>query len=238
MRVTVLVLATAAMLAAPAAAQRAPVADFTFDYSYPAQARAIAPLRAWLDADKARKRATIVDESARDKREAKASGYPYRPHDSTTEWKVVTDTPRFLSLSGSHYTYTGGAHGGTNTLSLVWDKAAARRLAPMDLFASSAAVERAIRPTYCGRLNAQRKERRGEPIRRGSTALFDTCPPFQDLVLLLGSTDRRAIDRVGLVADQYIAGPYAEGQYEVTLPVTPALLGAVKPAYRRAFTAR
>jgi hypothetical protein len=33
-----------------------------------------------------------------------------------------------------------------------------------------------------------------------------------------------------------VAGSYAEGAYEVTLPVSPAVLETVKPAYAAAFT--
>ncbi len=33
----------------------------------------------------------------------------------------------------------------------------------------------------------------------------------------------------------YVAGAYAEGDFEFTLPVSPAMLRAVKPDYRDAF---
>ena len=46
-----------------------------------------------------------------------------------------------------------------------------------------------------------------------------------------------AFDRVGFLIDPYTAGPYAEGTYEVTLPVTRAILAAVKPEYAESFTA-
>ena len=46
------------------------------------------------------------------------------------------------------------------------------------------------------------------------------------------------IDRIGLIADPYVAGSYAEGAYEVTLPVTRAIIGTVKPEYRGAFAVR
>lgn len=212
--------------------------NYTFAYDYPAQAGAIAPLKAYLDGEKAKQRAKVAAESAGDRRDAKAGGYDFRPYDVETGWQVVTDTPRFLSLSGSTWSYTGGAHGNSQSFALVWDKAARQRLQPIALFTSAAAVERAIKPDFCAALNKEREEKRGEPVKANSTDSFETCPPLKDLTLLLGSTDRRAIDRIGLIADAYVAGPYVEGQYEVTLPVTPALLAAVKPAYRAAFRAR
>ena len=36
----------------------------------------------------------------------------------------------------------------------------------------------------------------------------------------------------------YVAGPYVEGHYELDFPMTPAMLEAVKPAYRSAFSAK
>lgn len=217
-----------------AAATPATAADVDFSYTYPPQAARIAPLRAWLEADKAGLRAAMTKAAAQDRREAEKSGFPFREYDAQKEWKIVTDTPRFLSLSAQYYTYTGGAHGGTSTSSVVWDKASKRRLAPIDLFAP-AALWTAVQRPFCAALKAeQRKRLEGQDVNDDMHA----CPPLKDLVLLVGSTDRQHIDRIGLVADQYVAGSYAEGIYDITLPVTPAVLRAVRPPYRAAFRAR
>ena len=58
-------------------------------------------------------------------------------------------------------------------------------------------------------------------------------PPLQRLPGQPGET--RRFDRIGLLAAPYVAGAYAEGSYEVTLPVTPKVLAAVKPEYKAAF---
>jgi hypothetical protein len=218
-----------------AAAAPAHAADLDFTYTYPPQAARIAPLRAWLEADKTRLRTAASRDAAEGRREAEKSGFPFRAYDASKEWKVVTDTPRFLSLSAETYTYTGGAHGGTVSSSIVWDKAAKARLTPMALFSSPAALWAAVRKPFCTALKAeQRKRLEGEDVNDDMHA----CPPLGNLVLLVGSTDRQRLDRVGLVADQYVAGSYAEGIYEITLPVTPAVLRAVKSHYRAAFRAR
>ena len=36
----------------------------------------------------------------------------------------------------------------------------------------------------------------------------------------------------------YVAGPWVEGHYELDFPMTEAMLEAVKPAYRAAFSAK
>lgn len=81
--------------APPARASRAEAKtdDYSFAYAYPAQAAAIAPLRAWLDGERDRERARLEKDTSEARREAETDGFPYRPHESTTEWKVVTTTP-------------------------------------------------------------------------------------------------------------------------------------------------
>lgn len=207
--------------------------DYEFGYAYPAAAGRVPGLKAWLEADRARLRAKTMREGAAARRDARKSGFPYRRYSYVKSWKLVTQTPRFVSLSGDSYDYQGGAHGQPASYGLVWDKVAGRRLEPKALFTSDAALQSATRTDYCARLKAEQRRRN-----QGTVSSMNICPPIKDLTLLLGSTSGRAIDRIGLIADPYVAGSYAEGSYEVTLPVTPAILTAVKPAYRAAFAVR
>lgn len=212
-----------------AMARKTPALDFS--YRYPPAAARLAPLRRWLDADRARFRADAVRDATADERE-RGSGIPFHQHVATREWKVVTETARLLSMSGETYRFTGGAHGGTLREALVWDKTRATRVDPRAMFASPAALQRVWGATWCARLKAERTGRlQGAP---GADDIFP-CPPVAALTLLPGSTDGRAIDHIGLVAGQYVAGSYAEGMYEITLPVTPALLAIVRPQWRGVF---
>jgi len=43
------------------------------------------------------------------------------------------------------------------------------------------------------------------------------------------------IDQISFVASPYVAGPYVEGAYEIALPVTSAIIAALKPEYRSSF---
>lgn len=222
-------------LAMPVAAQTVVAqksATLDFAYRYPAAAARIAPLRRWLEQDRAALRTRAARMAAADRREAAKSAYPFHQHDAAREWKVVTETPRLLSLSGETYRFTGGAHGSTVLEPLVWDKAHARRVDPRAMFESPAALQRVLGAGWCDWLKRERRRRLGSDV--GSDDIFP-CPPIADLTILPGSTDRRAIDRIGLVAGQYVAGSYAEGMYEMTAPVTPALLAIVRPEWRSAF---
>ncbi|WP_162139995.1 DUF4163 domain-containing protein [Sphingomonas sp. Mn802worker] len=224
------------MATSVAKAESVKTGDYSFIYSYPAEAAAIPQLRARLNAeDKALKGKTARDAAAA-RRESKNGSFPFRAYETQKTWKVVTSTPRFLSLSSDAYEYTGGAHGNPSSGALVWDKARGVGIDPTQVFTSTAALQRVIAPTYCARLKAERS-RRLAPYKDTSDT-FSQCPTLKELTLLLGSSNRQRIDRIGLIADPYVAGSYAEGAYEVTLPVTPAILSAVRPAYRAAFAAR
>jgi hypothetical protein len=144
---------------------------------------------------------------------------------------VVADLPRFLSLSASFYEYSGGAHGNGAYDALVWDRRARAAIDPKAMF-NPAALQQALGAQWCARLKAERKERLGENY--SDDSVFP-CPAIKDLTVLVGSSDKRAFNRIGLLAAPYVAGSYAEGSYEVTLPVTAQVIAAVRPQYKAAF---
>lgn len=239
------ILATAAILLAvglsvPVPAQRldpktsVKTADYEFNYTYPAKALAIPTLAAYFETERAHARAMLIRDATEARQLTKRGGTYFNPFDTTIAWHVVAETPRLLSLSRSFYSFTGGAHGNTRSGSMVWDKARRARLKPDALFVTPDTLWAAIRQPYCRTLDEQRAKRRGQAVNKSGDP-FDACPPLRDLTLLLGSSNRKAIDCIGLIADPYVAGSFAEGQYEIALPVTRAVIGTVKPAYRAAF---
>jgi hypothetical protein len=212
--------------------------DFLFEYSYPSQAGRIPELAALLDGRLARTREQLASAAEQARREARSEGFPYNKHSFTSEWKVVADLPGWLSLSEDVSTYTGGAHGNYTMQSLVWDKLAGNALDGIALFASPEALGEALGDRFCDRLDRERAKRRGAPIAEDSQDQFDQCPGIDELEILLGSSNRRTFNRLTLYAGPYVAGPYVEGAYEIDLDVDRAILAAVKPEYRAAFTAR
>lgn len=210
---------------------------FEFHYSYPAAAGAIPELKDRLDEDLKKKQAELTGQAREFREEARKQGFPYNPYGSWTTWKVVSDLPGWLSLSADISSYQGGAHPNHWFDSLVWDKQANERRDSLDLFSSKEALSRAIRKDFCAALNRERAKRRGAPIASGSTAEFDQCIDPVESTVILGSTNRKAFDRIGVLVPPYAAGSYAEGGYEVTLPVTPAVMAVVKPEFRPTFVA-
>lgn len=209
---------------------------YEFGYAYPDAAGAIPGLKTLLEGRLDAARKSLAAESRDDRSEARKGGFPYRPHASDTTWKVVTNLPDWLSLSSEIYVYTGGAHGMSAFDSLVWDKRADAIREPIDLFISGAALRQTIQRPFCDALDREREKRRGEPVRHGADDMFSDCINPLENTLMLGSSNGRTFDRLGILIAPYAAGPYAEGSYEITLAVTPAVLGAVKPAFKDSFS--
>jgi hypothetical protein len=212
--------------------------DFLFKYSYPAVAGRIPELAELLDERLDRQRATLSAEGQEARDSARQEGFPYNKHSYTAEWKRIADLPGWLSLSVDIATYSGGAHGNYSVESLVWDKEAKRAMKAIDLFSSPSALEEAYGDRFCKGLDRERGKRRGTPVPEGSDEMFDKCPGIDELEVLAGSSNGRTFNRLTLYAGPYVAGPYVEGAYEVNLSVDKAILGAVKPEYQAAFSAR
>lgn len=211
-----------------------------FDYGYPAKAAAIPDLKRWLDADIDRQKADLTRQAIAARREARQGGWEFHALGYWVEWQVVTDLPGWLSLSASVGTYEGGAHPNHNFATILWDRHADRRREPVSLFTSPKALTAAIQKDFCRELDVQRKERRGaDYMPESPIPEFDGCiDPVTSGVVILGSSNRRTFDRLGVLVPPYSAGPYVEGSYEVTLPVTAQVLAAVKPAFRESFSVK
>jgi len=237
--------ATASTLPSGARSVREETDDFLFAYAYPAEAGNIPALAQLLDRRLERLRVQLVEQAAQGRADARGNGFPFNKYSSGVEWKVVADTPQFLSLSAEINSYTGGAHGNYGFDSLVWDKAGERVLQVPELFTSLAALEEVIGPRLCELLDAERARRRAS-VNDGEEAApepapddpFNACVPLSDTTLLLGSGNGRKFDRLGVQIGPYVAGPYAEGSWEFTLPVDAAVLGTVTAEYKPAFAAR
>lgn len=210
---------------------------FEFEYAWPAAAGAIPALRDEFDAEIAKEKSELAQTAREGRQAAKENGFEFHAYDYWKEWQVVTDLPGWLSLSANIHSYEGGAHPNSNFDSLIWDRQANRRRAAAELFASPAALSRAIRADFCREIDRQRKDKRGEEWEAGGS--FTECiDPVENGSIILGSSNRKAFDRIGILVPPYNAGPYVEGSYEVTLPVTPAILAAVKPEYRATFAVK
>ena len=208
---------------------------YFFSYSYPAEVTAIPALKTSFDNDLTRSKAKLMKGVREAEADAKTNDYEYRAHSFGNSWKRVAHTPRFLSLSSEVTTFSGGAHGNQGFGSLLWDRKAGKWFEVLDVFTSKAAFTAAISKPFCEQLNRQRAKKRGADYGKSSISEFDACINPAKSTVILGSSDKKRFDKIGILIAPYEAGSYAEGSYEVTLPVTAAALKAVKPQYRDAF---
>lgn len=206
-----------------------------FEYNYPAEAAAIPSLLAELEGDLAKRRRELIETAREGRIAARENGFEFTPYSHSVDWSVVTDLPGWLSLMAASSAYTGGAHPNHWPQALLWDKTADKSRVATELFASRAALAEAIRVPFCKALNRERAERRGAPVDPNSDDMFDQCIDPTGSTIILGSSNKQQFDRIGILIGPYEAGPYAEGAYEVTLPVTKAVLAVVKPQYRSVF---
>lgn len=232
--------ATAFAPASPVSVKTSAARDggsWEFEYGWPAQVSAQPALARILTAERDQALASEKAEWAGTLADAPPDCTACRSRGYVKRWKVVADIPGYLSLSAQTDTFTGGAHGMYSLQSLVWDKAAKRAVDGAALFASPAALDAALGDRLCAALDAQRAKKRGEPVRPPveGDAGFSACQRVADATVLIGSSTGRAFDRVGIWFGPYVAGPYAEGAYELNFPIDAAVLRAVKPEYAKAF---
>lgn len=205
-----------------------------YGYAYPAAAASIPALKAALDSRADETKAKALADAREDQKAATKDDFPFHAHYYHADWAVAADTPRFLSLVATIATYTGGAHGMTVFDPLLWDKQNGKPVAVADLFASHQALETALRSRFCAALDRERAKRRGAPVKHDDDP-FDACiDPAQEAIVPTAS-GKGAIDGFTIYVAPYDAGPYAEGDYQVAVPVDAALLKAIKPEYRQAF---
>ena len=209
-------------------------AALEFSYSYPAEAAAIAPLNRRFQADLATQYRRALQLGVEDlkiyKQEKRAGISDF----FSMEWTTAGQTPRLLSLQNQFSAFTGGAHPNTSYGALLWDRRLGREIKMETLFLRPGAFAALTRSRYCATLNAERSKRRdGEKL---DLADFNACPKYSGLAIALVDKNRNGrFDAIDFVASPYTAGPYAEGKYEISLPVTSQLIAAIKPDYRNSF---
>lgn len=199
-------------------------------YSFPPGVAQIPALETWLrrDADRLESEASArVREALAQPPEGRdAADLP--SHGFDQRWSVAADSPALFVLIGFASTYEGGAHGALSYRTMFWDRAQGRPIAFSDIFSDAPAVYRLLQQSFCPRLLAMQEE-------RGYTAEEALpCPDLEDHRVVLLGANGQIIGLQALFAP-YVAGSYAEGPYEVDLPLTQELVRLVRPEFRGDF---
>ncbi len=209
--------------------RKTPALDF--DYQWSAEAATIPALDLRFYTDAKRALAEAQKNAAEDQLLAKQQKRDFNQHDYSMQWTTAGQTPHLLSLQSDLGRFDGGAHPNSVYGALLWDRSAKREITIDSLFLREGAFPALTRARYCAALNAERSKRReGEKL---DLPDFNACPKYGDLVIALLDKDKNGrFDTIDFVASPYTAGPYAEGEYEIPLPVTSQLIAGIKPEYR------
>ena len=213
--------------------------DFTYDW--PAEAAAIPALDLQLYKDAKAKLAEAEKSAAEDQAVSRNQQRDYNQHDFSGSWETEGETPRLLSLQGSFGGFEGGAHPNGYSKALLWDRQPGREIHVESLLVRPSDFPALTRSVYCRKLNAERAKRRErEPADGlGPTDPFNQCPKYSELAISLVDKNKNGrFDSFDFIASAYVAGPYVEGDYEISLPVTAQLIAALKPEYRSSFEAQ
>ena len=208
--------------------------EFTYEWSAEAAAVPALDRRFRTEAAKAYREALRV--SAEEQKIAREQKRDYNQQFYSKQWSTAGQSRGLLSLQYQLGTFTGGAHPNTSYGALLWDRRLARQISLSALFLRQDAFPRLTRIAYCKALNDERRKRRqGEQL----SGEFGQCPKYADLAISPVDKDKDGLfDEIAFVASPYTAGPYAEGEYELVLPVTRQLIAAIKPVYRASFEAQ
>ncbi len=208
-------------------------ATLEFTTSWPAEAAAIPALDRHLRAETEKAFRQARKEAANDLKMSREEKIEFNKQSYLMAWSSAGQSKQLLSLQSEKFTFAGGAHPNTDYGSLLWDRGLARAVTPDSLFTAAGGLAAATRTAYCAALDAERLKRR-QGVRLGGE--YDQCPKYSELAISPVDGDRDGrFDRLDFVASPYVAGAYAEGEYVVKLPVTRALIAALKPAYRASF---
>ena len=142
-------------------------------------------------------------------------------YEKTITVTTALETGKLVSLKRVDFDYSGGAHPNTLTSGILWDKALKRRLGLTDLFRKNtdlAILDQAL----CSAINAAKRARVPDSV---SVPLNgrpgNSCPRAADTAFVLapGTVNGKAAGLIFFIG-AYQVGPYAEGAYEIAIPVT------------------
>ena len=210
---------------------------YSFAYGWSAEAAAIPQLVKRFTEEMAKAKAELDASAREDRDERRKEGFDFLQYATQVSYVTSGQSDRLLSLESAVYSFTGGAHGSSGSGAVLWDRQEAREVGIPQLLRPGQSWTGAIRRPFCVLLDREREERREEPVTRND--MFGDCPKYGDLTVVLSDGDQNGLfDHIKVIADQYVAGPYAEGPYEILLPVTSTMIDRLKPEYRGSFEPR
>jgi hypothetical protein len=136
------------------------------------------------------------------------------PYERRVTWTITAITPHLISLRDRWFDDTGGAHPDHGSDVLLWDRLRGVEVLQSELFKPDADT-RPLDDLICEKTRAAKSARivATDPKRW-------TCPTWTDSrAVLVPSTQPYRIGGMMLLFDPYVVGAYADGEYEVLIPL-------------------
>ncbi|MEP0266947.1 MAG: DUF3298 domain-containing protein [Pyruvatibacter sp.] len=164
--------------------------------------------------------------------DAEASPEFFRPYLVDERWDVTLANATFVSVLGTHWMYTGGAHGNYDFSSVIWRRngdGVGDRMPLADMFADGMRKESPLWDELSRALLAKWEvewaKRIGQPLgeddmtwRDSAERAFVFHPEYQPVVTLLPSTQGDKSAGLTFHYSPYILGPYAMGSFSFDVP--------------------
>jgi hypothetical protein len=187
----------------------------------PAEAMAIAPLKAELFARWKKDSDDIKDEAKQEKSEAPQYFHAYA---LDTNWRISFESARLISLSGYSYIDENGAHPNAAFDSIVWDKTANRAVPFEALFARGQekaafkAIATAARKTWIATVN---KGAGGDPVdpSMANEGIGDDAKHLGHYALTYAKGERK-VNGIVLLYGAGEAWAHAMGDFRLAIPVS------------------
>lgn len=173
-----------------------------------------------------------IETAKSDRAHIAGEGFPNPAYEHELTWSLSAATQRLVSLKGTWFSYTGGAHPNNGFHSLVWDTNLGRPIDRSELFLPQGPGDAAVQKALCDGIGQARAAKGAPPESDPNTW---PCPKWRDAeFVLVASTAPGKLGGVDFLFDPYAIGPYAEGPYEVVVPYA-AIGGVLAPAYAGEF---
>ena len=137
-----------------------------------------------------------------------------QPYERRETWSITAVTPHLISLRGNWFADTGGAHPNHGSEVKLWDRDHGQFILPAELFKPDADFADQDK-RLCAAVTKAKQARMGpNPPGRWS------CPEWADAhFVLIPSSQPYRIGGLMFLFDPYVIGAYAEGDYEVLIPL-------------------
>ena len=145
-------------------------------------------------------------------------------------WTITAISPRLISLKSEWFADTGGVHPNRGDGSYLWDREHNQMLQQTELFKPGYDFS-ALNPVLCDAITKVKAARMGPTDPKSWT-----CPKWDDSrAVLVPSTRPYRIGGLMFLYDPFVIGAYAEGDYQVTIPLS-VFQQALAPAWADQFT--